>query len=146
MYNKDNFLNSFCQFLSFYLPYFDYFICNICYCFLVALDYNYLYSIIKTQKSLTIKAFHNWFIPRFLGFYEKSYTIGGSLLTYRFVVNSLLYDKLLPRESSRPSVSFCCMGGLKRLSELLKFSYTSLINLPLQNIVYELYISAFVFI
>ena len=50
MYNKDNFLNSFCQFLSFYLPYFDYFICNICYCFLVALDYNYLYSITKTQK------------------------------------------------------------------------------------------------
>ena len=50
MYNKDNFLNSFCQFLSFYLPYFDYFICNICYCFLVAIDYNYLYSITKTQK------------------------------------------------------------------------------------------------
>ena len=50
MYNKDNFLNSFCQFLSFYLPYFDYFICNICYCFLLALDYNYLYSITKTQK------------------------------------------------------------------------------------------------
>ena len=50
MYNKDNFLNSFCQFLSFYLPYFDYFICNICYCFLVALDYNYLYFITKMQK------------------------------------------------------------------------------------------------
>ena len=50
MYNKDNFLNSFCQFLSFYLPYSDYFICNICHCFFVAIDYNYLYSITKTQK------------------------------------------------------------------------------------------------
>ena len=79
-------------------------------------------------------------------FGQKYYALSSSLLPYRLVVNSLLYDKLLPRESSRPSVSFCCMGGLKRLSELLKFSYTSLINLPLQNILYELYISAFVFI
>ena len=38
--NNQEILNYFCQFLSFYLPYFDYFICNICYCFLVAIDYN----------------------------------------------------------------------------------------------------------
>ena len=44
------------------------------------------------QKSLTIKAFHYWFIPSFLCFYQQSYTLGGSLLPYRFVVNSLLYD------------------------------------------------------
>ena len=28
----------------------------------------------------------------FLGFHEQSYTLSGSLLPYRFVVNSLLYD------------------------------------------------------
>ena len=50
MYNKDNFLNSFCQFLSFYLPNPDILCLIIFYCFLVALDYNYLYSITKTQK------------------------------------------------------------------------------------------------
>ena len=62
------------------------------YCFLLALDYNYLYSITKNKKSLAIKAFHYWFIPSFLCFYEQRCTLVGSLLPYRFVVNSLLYD------------------------------------------------------
>ena len=32
------------------------------------------------------------FVTRFLDFYQQSYTLSGSLLPYRFVVNSLLYD------------------------------------------------------
>ena len=31
-------------------------------------------------------------MTRFLLFYKQSYTLYGSLLPYRFVVNSLLYD------------------------------------------------------
>ena len=44
------------------------------------------------QKALIPRLFLTPFVTRFLGFYQQSYTLGGSLLPYRFVVNSLLYD------------------------------------------------------
>ena len=89
MYNKDNFLNSFCQFLSFYLPYFDYFICNICYCFLVALDYNYLYSITKTQKKPYNQGFSLLIHTKF------SRLLPAKLHTQRFAVAVSFRRKLL---------------------------------------------------
>ena len=46
----------------------------------------------KCKKALQSRLFIIPFIQRFLGFYEQSNTLGGSLLPYRFVVNSLLYD------------------------------------------------------
>ena len=89
MYNKDNFLNSFCQFLSFYLPYFDYFICNICYCFLVAVDYNYLYSITKMQK----KPYNQGF--SLLIHTKLSRLLRAKLHTQRFAVAVSFRRKLL---------------------------------------------------
>ena len=92
MYNKDNFLNSFCQFLSFYCPYLDYFMNNIFTASkLLSIITTYILSQ-KCKKALQSRLFIIPFIQRFLGFYEQSNTLGGSLLPYRFVVNSLLYD------------------------------------------------------
>ena len=44
------------------------------------------------QKALKPRLFIIPFVQGVLGFYEQSNTLGGSLLPYRFVVNSLLYD------------------------------------------------------
>ena len=38
-------------------------------------------------------AFFFSILSLFLGFHQQSHTLGGSLLPYRFVVNSLLYDR-----------------------------------------------------
>lgn len=44
------------------------------------------------EKALKPRLFIISFVTRFLRFYQKAHTLGGSLLPYRFVVNSLLYD------------------------------------------------------
>ncbi len=68
------FLNSFYQFPSFFLPYLDYYSCFNFYCFLVAVDYNYLYSITKTQKALQSRPFSIPFVKGFT-LYQQSYTL-----------------------------------------------------------------------
>ena len=49
-------------------------------------------SLLEYEKPLQSRLFIFPFVQGFLGFYEQSNTLGGSLLPYRFVVNSLLYD------------------------------------------------------
>ena len=38
----------------------------------------------KREKSLPTRLFLTPFVTRFLGFYQQRYTLGGSLLPYRF--------------------------------------------------------------
>lgn len=50
----------------------------------------------NAKKALKSRLLIIPFITRFLGFYQQSYTLGGSLLPYRFVENSLLYYSYTP--------------------------------------------------
>lgn len=101
MYNKDKFLNSFCQFLSFYCPYLDYSVCNICCCFLVAVDYNYLYSITKTRK----KPYNQGF--SLLIHTELSMLLRATLHTRRFAVTVSFHRNLLTLRQLSHGRSIC---------------------------------------
>ena len=64
----------------------------VCNSIVVEVTNNVKFFIGKCKKALKSRLLIIPFVTRFLGFYQQSYTLGGSLLPYRFVVNSLLYD------------------------------------------------------
>jgi len=55
------------------------------YCFLVALDNNYLYSITKTQKKPYNQGFSLLIHTKLSRLLRQRYTLGGSDLPYHFV-------------------------------------------------------------
>ena len=64
----------------------------VCNSIVVEVTNNVKFFIGKCKKALQSRLFIITSLQGFLGFYEQSNTLSGSLLPYRFVVNSSLYD------------------------------------------------------